>query len=148
MSPPSPQQTAEERSYGTHMTVARPAVAETLASNLTALMQKRDWTQAQLAAKSGVSQRHISNVLRKMTSCSVESLEALAGAFGLPGWLLLISGIDVSLMDTSLIPRLVDYFVGAGPEGRELVSRLAEREFAHNPQKQKIIPLPRFKSRQ
>jgi transcriptional regulator with XRE-family HTH domain len=148
MALPSPQHTAQEQLYARRVKVERPPVAQILAVNLTALMLRRDWAQAQLAAKSGVSQRHISNVLRKKTSCSVQSLEALAGAFGLPGWLLLIEDLEVELMDSPSIPRLVKHFSSAGPDGRDLVSRQAERESVHNLEKNKIAPFQRLKSGQ
>jgi transcriptional regulator with XRE-family HTH domain len=147
MTLPSLQHTAGERPYPERVKHARPTVGKTLADNLKALMQRRDWSQAQLADKSGVSQRHISNVLRAQTSSSVESVDALANAFGLPGWLLLIPGLDVTLMDGPLIPRLVSFYRGAGPEGRELIERLAERESHHNASTEKILPFQKPKAR-
>lgn len=145
MSLPSLHNSSSESNYLNSMKVERPAVSATLAANIRALMDKRAWTQTELESKSGVSQRHISNVLNQRTGCSAETADALASAFGLPGWLLLVPGLSLELLDSHSVLLLVKSFVDAGPEGRELVARLAEREATHNREKHKVIPFTKRK---
>lgn len=126
--------------YRIGMKVNRPQVRTAVAANVRALMDRRELTQMQLCAKSGVSQRHISNLINAKGGPGAEVLDAVASAFGLPGWLLMIPGLSVEILDSHSIPLLVESFISAGPEGRELIARLAEREATHNLEKQKILP--------
>lgn len=136
---PSPQHTAEAADYRDEMP-GKTSITHAVAANLRTLLDKRAWTQTELALKSGVSQRHISNVLRQQTGCSIETLDALAGAFGLPGWLLTLAGLEPDLLDSHRLPSLLSSYGSAGPEGRELIDRLAEREAHHAPVKKKVLP--------
>jgi transcriptional regulator with XRE-family HTH domain len=123
------------------MKSADKKLRQTVAANLRTLMQEREWSQTDVAKKTGVSQRQISYMLSCTTSASFETLSAVAGAFGVPGWLLMIDGLSSELLASPRIPLLVASFRDAGPDGRELVERLAEREAVHNRDKLKIHPL-------
>ena len=79
---------------------AKKAIRAVLATNLIALMEKRGWTQQQLEAKSGVSQRHISSLRRETADCTTEVLDALGTAFGIPGWLLLVPDLPIEVLDS------------------------------------------------
>lgn len=128
--------------YGARMgKLVNRRLRDAVATNLRALMQRRDWSQEQTARKAGVSQRHISNMLSRKTSASFETLEAVGAAFDIPGWLLTLTDLPVDLMDSKRVPLLVDFFKDAGPDGQALIERLAEREAHHNRQAQKITPL-------
>jgi len=89
----------------------KKAIRAVLAANLIALMAKRGWTQQQLEAKSGVSQRHISSLRREAADCTTEILDALGTAFGIPGWLLLVPGLPVEMLDSPEVPMLVERYV-------------------------------------
>jgi len=71
-------------------------VRKVLAENLKTLMRRTPKlkTQAALAGKAGVAQTSISNMLRPqtdaMTSPKLDSVEKVAGAFGLATWQLLL----------------------------------------------------------
>ena len=121
-------QTARERLHHVRMSVKRPTTRETLARNLKALMRMKDWTQMELAAKSGVSQRMISHVLSQSTGCSTETAEALAKPFGLTGWHLLVPGLPDELLRSPSLSRLVDTYVQADEKGRSMIDMVAERE--------------------
>lgn len=136
---PSPQHTADGDAYCDEMP-GKTSITQAVAANLRTLIDKRAWTQTELALKSGVSQRHISNVLRQQTGCSIETLDALAGAFGLPGWLLTLGGLEPDLLDSHRLPSLLSSYGLAGVEGRELIDRLAEREAHHAPSKKRVLP--------
>ena len=90
---------------------AKTAIRAVLAANLVALMGRRGWTQQQLEAKSGVSQRHISSLRRETADCTTEVLDALGSAFGIPGWLLLVPGLPVDVLDSQELPMLVERYV-------------------------------------
>jgi transcriptional regulator with XRE-family HTH domain len=90
---------------------AKKAIRAVLAANLTALMTRREWTQKQLEAKSGISQRHISSLRRETADCTTEILDALGAAFGIPGWLLLVPDLPVDILDSPELPLLVERYV-------------------------------------
>lgn len=125
-----------------HPTSARAV----LAANLRNLMDRRDWTQTALGDKSGVSQRHVSSLLNKEQDCTTEVLDDLAGAFGLPSWILLIPDLPIELLDSQSVHLLVRRYAGAGPEGQALLDRMAEREAFHNQGREKVLPFGRPKS--
>lgn len=88
----------------------------------------RGWTQVQLAEKSGVSQTMISSVLGQKSGCAVETADALALAFGLTGWHLLMPGLSVDLLKSKAVQRLLESYVNATPEGQALIDAMATRE--------------------
>lgn len=96
-------------------------------------MTIRDWTQVDLAGKSGVSQTMISSILRAQAGCSVETADALAHAFGLTGWHLLMPGLTEDLLKSKAVQRLLDSYVNASPEGQALIDAMAVRESKLNP---------------
>lgn len=100
----------------------------TVAANLRALLTLRDWSEHDLARKSGVSQKAINNILHRRTAASIETTEALAAAFGLKGWHLLIPRLTVELLTSSSLSNLVDDWISATPEGRDIIQRIASRE--------------------
>ena len=85
-------------------------------------------SQRDLAAKSGVSQRQISNILSDATSCSVDTAQALAKAFGLEGWHLLVPNLPDELLSSPSLERLVRAYIGAPASAREFMDTLADRE--------------------
>ena len=109
------------------MSVKRPATRETLARNLAALMEQAGWNQVELSRRSGVSQRQISNILRQESGCSVEHAEALARAFGLSGWHLIMPTLRQDLQ-VGALALLIDRYAQASSEGRTAIDRVAELE--------------------
>ena len=109
------------------MSIKRPATRATLAANLAALMQQAGWNQVELSRRSGVSQRQISNILRQDTGCSVEHADALARAFGLQGWHLIMPTLRKDLA-AGAVALLIDRYASASAEGRTAIDRVAELE--------------------
>lgn len=109
------------------MTIRRPATRETLARNLAALMAETGWNQVELSRRSGVSQRQISNILRQETGCSIEHADAIAKAFGLHGWHLIMPTLRRDI-ETGALTRLVDRYASSSVEGRAAIDRVAELE--------------------
>jgi transcriptional regulator with XRE-family HTH domain len=67
----------------------RPNLKEILATNIRGFRAARDWTQDDLATRSGISQYYISQLESAGRNVSIEVLERLAAAFKVEGFLLL-----------------------------------------------------------
>lgn len=72
-----------------------------LGRNLKALMDLHDWNQVELARRSGVSQRHISDILRLRTDATAIVIDRLAKAFGRAGYELQIDGLHEAVSNSS-----------------------------------------------
>jgi transcriptional regulator with XRE-family HTH domain len=120
--------TAKARPYPLVMTKARPSTKEILALNLKRLMGMRKWTQVKMAQESGVSQTHISAILRGDSSCTVETADALAKPFNLTGWHLLIARLPDNLVSSPSLNRLVEAYIDATEDGREFLDAAVDRE--------------------
>lgn len=93
----------------------------TLASNLQALMDLHDWSQTELARRSGVSQRHISGILNRYTDATAGVIDKLASAFGRRGYELQIEGLHEEIRASSgNLSQLVSAYV-KDPENRALL---------------------------
>ncbi len=124
------------------MEVEFPALRRIVSSNIRTLMRKRAWTQPELAKKSGVAQRTISNALNEKHGMSIETLEAIARAFDRPGWLLLLPDLsDSDLLDSNILPSLVSDFVNSGPDERVKMKNWAEAEAYLNLRREKVVSL-------
>lgn len=91
-------------------------------------MDRKQWSQRDLAGKSGVSQRQISNILQMTTTCSVETADALALPFGLEGWHLLLPRLPLDLVHSPSIGRLVKAYTEASDIVRAYFDTIAIRE--------------------
>ena len=106
---------------------ARPRTRATIAANLATLMQQRQWKARDLASRCSVSFRQIHNILNGTSVPSVETVDELARAFGLRGWHLLIPQLPDELLASVAVERLMDDFMAADPEGRDLALRVLRR---------------------
>jgi len=110
------------------MAKPRPRTRSTIARNLRALMAFHGLKQRAMEVKTGVSQRQIGNILNGSTSCSVETADALAQPFGLTGWQLMVHNLPPELIESPNLGRLVQAYLDANDEGRELLDKMAHRE--------------------
>jgi transcriptional regulator with XRE-family HTH domain len=101
---------------------------ETIARNLRELLDLREWSEHQLAARSKVAQKTINNVLHQRSACSVETAEAVARAFNLAGWHLLIPGLPSQIMKSPALFTLVQDWLTSSRDGRQLIELVARRE--------------------
>ena len=67
-----------------------------LSKNLRTLMETSDGlrTQAALAKRCGIDQRTVGRILNAEHSPQLKQIEAIAAAFGLQSWQLLVPGLD------------------------------------------------------
>ena len=102
---------------------------ETLAQNVNELMRRGKLVQRDLAKMSGVSQRTISNICNPDgPSPTLESVDAVAAAFGLDGWHLIMPTLVDDLAGDTTIAALFSAYEHASAEGRRHIVRVAERE--------------------
>lgn len=120
--------TARLTAYRSVVATHRPKTQDSVAANLRRLMAMVHWSQVKLAKESGVSQTHISAILRGDSSCTVETAEALAKAFGLKGWHLLIPNLPDELVSSPSLFRLVEAYIHSNAAGREFLDAAANRE--------------------
>lgn len=113
--------------YRGAMAKPRPRTRNVFARNLAWLLAQRGWSQRDLAAKSGVSQRQISNILSGATAPTVETADALAAPFGLPGWIMLNADMPTDLLDSPSLRKLVASWIAATDEDRDYMNRVAEQ---------------------
>lgn len=92
-------------------------------------MDHRDWTESELAAKSGVSQKKINNVLNNTQDTGSGICDQLARPFGLVGWQLMVKDLpEAVLRDGHTLRSLVENYISSSSEGRLMIDRVAERE--------------------
>lgn len=107
----------------------RPKPRLTLAENLHALMRRHELTQTALAKRAGVSQRTVSNLLDpEKHSPTLESVDAVAAAFGLEGWHLIMPSLMDDLNGETSIAAMVKAYNESSPDGKRHILRVAERE--------------------
>jgi transcriptional regulator with XRE-family HTH domain len=105
---------------------------EALAKNVRLLMNHYQMNQTQLGKRADVSQRSVSNVLNAdcENSPTLQIIEKIAKAFHLETWHLLVPGLNLELLLNSRIESVVKNYATASHEGREMISRVSDREAA------------------
>jgi transcriptional regulator with XRE-family HTH domain len=90
-------------------------------------MRAEGLSQTELAKRSDVSQKHISNAVNLRTSSSIEAIDLLGQALGVPGWALMIAGIDECSKDeVHSLGSIMAAWIGADDEGRALIAAVAK----------------------
>lgn len=125
------QKTDSGPPYACPMSAASDSIQDVFVANVKRLMERRGWRQEKLAGKSGISQSHIGNLLRKQHAPTSGVIEAVADAFGLPGWLLLVPELPVEILDSKDLPNLLTEYLQAAK--KPLTAIVAERAAARRP---------------
>lgn len=100
-----------------------------LASNVKRLRLAKGWSQVQLARKAGVAQTAISYIEKPDgKSPSMETLESVAAAFGIPYWALSIPNLDISPAELIDAGFVLETFIHAPHDGKQQIRRIAEAE--------------------
>jgi len=100
-----------------------------LAANINGLMERRNWVQHDLAKAAGIAQRTVSNLCNPDgPSPKLDIVDAVAAAFGLEGWHLILPNLLTDLDGESSVAKLVADFESADKSGKRHVLRVAERE--------------------
>jgi transcriptional regulator with XRE-family HTH domain len=100
-------------------------------------MLMREWpmTIDDLAKKSGVTKRMIQYVLNKERVPSIDVAAALAGAFSINGWQLLVPNLKSELARCGQLEKLVQNYQRANLDAQRYLDGVAERESIYNSQK-------------
>jgi transcriptional regulator with XRE-family HTH domain len=105
-----------------------PAMRRALARNLRSHLLRLEWSENELARRSGVSQKHINNMTNQRTTSSVEVVDAIARAIRLPPWMLLVEGFDDLAEDQARqLSEIVASWLGADDTARGRIASAARR---------------------
>ncbi|HET6631553.1 MAG TPA: helix-turn-helix transcriptional regulator [Rhodanobacteraceae bacterium] len=100
--------------------------------NVRRLMNDRGMSQRALAKAAGVSQSSVGYLLRYRDindrHPTTSTIEAIAGAFGVQTWQLLIPEMPLELLTSPRMAALLLNYKDAAPEGRANLERIAESE--------------------
>ena len=83
-------------------------------------MRQRGWTQRDLSMASGISQRQISNLVKGTQSAALDTAEAIAQAFDMKTWHMLIRTTGLPPKDLARLRRVIAAFLDGpvpGPDG-------------------------------
>jgi len=101
----------------------------TLAENVKRLREAEGWAQVKLAQKAGIAQTAVSYVERPdKKSPTLDTICALAGAFGVPAWTLLIPSDNLDPSHMNDLNGIVETYTHLPSEGQDQVRRVAESE--------------------
>jgi transcriptional regulator with XRE-family HTH domain len=100
-----------------------------VAQNVRRLRQLRGWTQSVLAEKAKVAQTVISYLERvDSKSPTLETLQAVADAFSIPVWTLLLASEDIRPETLNALDHVVQTFGNLPTEGQMQIQRTADAE--------------------
>lgn len=99
-----------------------------LARNVRYLMQKHGDTQASLSKRAGITQSNVYYVVGTDRHVRLDTVEAIASAYGLNAWHLINPSLPQDLVDSPAISRLINTYINATPEGRALIDAVSDRE--------------------
>lgn len=107
---------------------ARPKTTDTLAVNLRYLLNKRGWSESELARRSKVAQKTINNILHRVYKPKVETCDQLARPFDLSGWHLILPDLIRDIEGGGSLSKLIGAYLQSPEEGQKIIMGIAERE--------------------
>lgn len=121
---------AKYSQYDWHMT---ETMHETIAINVEKLKNKFAMSQKDIAKKSDLSQRTVSNALNpgSVDSLTAETIEKLAACFGLEPYHLLIPGLPIEELLSKRLQKVIECYAQADSDGRENIARISENEMRY-----------------
>lgn len=105
-----------------------PSTRAVVIANIRMLMEAAQESQHSLAKRLGWKQSTLSNLLSGRHNIAIERAEAIAQAYGLEGWHLLLKDLPRDLAKSKTIGRLFSDYMSASDEGKEHIGMVAERE--------------------
>ncbi len=94
----------------------RPAPRQSLIRNLRYLMKREKLSEESLAKKAGVAQKTVNKILNGLSAPTLDTLDRIAGAFGLTSWHLIIPNLPDELISSPSIERLYKSYSEASEE--------------------------------
>lgn len=103
-----------------------------LADNVRRLMEDAGLSQRDLAQRAGISQRAVGYLVNYQDEQdrhpTTQTVEAVARAFGIETWLLMMPGLPLELVKSKRFEKLIENYRDAPDAGRAQVERIAESE--------------------
>lgn len=106
--------------------------AETFTRNLKMLLMETGMDLDTLVKKSGVSKRMIQYILSGEKKPTIERADAIAGAFKLDGWVMLMPDLRADLLKNGHLRELIKHYSEASEDGRNYICHVAEKEASYN----------------
>ena len=107
-------------------TIHDPMVRHVLGQNVRAELNRREWSESELARRSGVSQKQVNNIVRERNGCSVEALHYIGRALGVPAWWLVLYGAAMSEALPLRAERLLMAYMTGTPAERAVMDRILD----------------------
>lgn len=98
------------------------------AANLRRLVDDHGDTHRSLGKRAKVSPRQVGYILTLHSVPTIETADALAGAYGLEGWQLQIADLPLAVLKSPALGAVLRAFLTTDDAGRDLLGRLAARE--------------------
>jgi transcriptional regulator with XRE-family HTH domain len=111
-------------------------IHEIIAGNVERLMEyHKIEAQTELAKKTKISQRTISNILTpgSVGSLTTKTIEKLASYFNLEPYHLIIPDLPIEELLNKRLEKVIECYSQSTPEGRENIKRIAENEVRYSP---------------
>lgn len=102
----------------------------TVAKNLRLVMSLKSLNYKELAAKSGLDRKYISNIVKGAQCPTTDKVEQLARAMHLDGWELLFPGLEDYAGSIDTLHNVMSKYSRASKETQEYVSLTLDRDSA------------------
>ena len=106
----------------------KPDTQSVVLANLRMLRERRGDTIRDIAHRSGVPRSTVERIFSGKSEITINNAGALAAAYGLEGWHLLMKRLPEDLEQTKSIARLYKAYFASTREGREHITMVADRE--------------------
>jgi transcriptional regulator with XRE-family HTH domain len=104
-------------------TIKNPLVRHLVAQNVRHHLSMREWSESELARRSGVSQKQVNNITRERYGCTIEALFEMARAFRVPPYSMIIPGISESDASLDQLDKvIVGFLTGSEKTRRKLLA--------------------------
>lgn len=130
----SAQHTTWMGAYATCMATPKKTLQD-LAKNTKYLRARNKWSQAELAKKSRISQKAISDIENAVYDAKHDTADAIGRAFGLTGWHMLNPNLARDTESGGTIAKMIEGFSQLNEESQQLIMQLVEREIKYGGKK-------------
>lgn len=104
----------------------KQAADEILREYLRRAIELNDWSEAELARHTKVSQKAVNNFMNRVSDPRLQTCEKLARGLGVELWQVLAGG--PALKNGNDVARLLSSYLNSSEEGRSVILHTAERE--------------------
>lgn len=104
---------------------ATPTLGETVAANLTRLMQARGMNDRAIEAACGIGHKTVNNMRHGRHAPELDNIEKVAAALRVKPWMLLVPDFADSAFTDDDIRSLIENYVAASPRSREQIAGFA-----------------------